>query len=228
MPVAGRKYVMGVDTAHGIKKGDYAAMAVIEAETCTLVATWRERCDPHIWGQKAALLGWLFNEALMAVETFPSAHGVTAVNEAMRLGYKAIYLRKTTGSVVRETTKMLGFHTSVRTKPMIIDRIKKGLEDQSSYIFDEGLLQELRTRSENAKGEMDGPGHDDMIVAYGISLLVRDESWVAGKLRPVAAEPHTYHDRYWEAWKKRVAKPAQRKPPPWGLNPPWRKPTGTG
>jgi len=216
MPKPGHKYVIGVDTAHGLAKGDYAVCVVIEAATCTLVARWRERADPHVWGIKAALLGWLYNEALLAIETFPAASGVTACHEAIRIGYKNIYLRRTKHTIARKQTEMLGWHTNVSTKPMMIDRVKKALEDQSSYIFDEDLLQELRTRSWNSKGQMDGPGNDDLFAAYSIALMVRDESWVAGKLRTEESLPMDYYSRYWREWEKQVQRKARPKPRrPW-------------
>lgn len=222
LPKQGRKYVIGVDTAHGLAKGDYAVCAVIDAETCTLVARWREKADPHVWGIKSALLGWFYNEALLAIETFPSAHGVTACMEAMRLGYRNIYKRQTQHTIARKQTDMLGWHTNVATKPMMIDRVKKALEDQSSYIFDEDLLQELRTRSWNAKGQMDGPGNDDIFAAYAIALMVRDQSWVQGKLRPDENLPMDYYSRYWREWEKQVQRKARPKPrrKPWTRRPP--------
>lgn len=228
MPVAGQKYVVGVDTAHGLAKGDFAVAVVIEAKTCTLVARWKERCDPHIWGQKAALLAWFYNEAILAVETFPSAHGVTAVNEAMRLGYKNVYLRATRGQILRQTTNMFGWHTNSTSKPEMIDRAKRALEDQSSYIPDEDLLQELRTRSWNVKGQMEGPGHDDIFAAYAIALMVRDESWRQGKLRTEEAPVTDPRAQYWihcmkQAERNDKRRGVQKKKKTWV--PPWKSGT---
>jgi hypothetical protein len=225
MPEPGRKYVVGADTGSGNRKGDFGAACVIEGETCALVARWYERCSPNLWGPRCAMAASFYNGALLAFETMPSAHGVTAAHEAVSFGYRNIYRRQTTDRTTRKVTEITGWHTNSTTKPQMIDRVKRALDDGAD-VPDEDLLLQLRSRFRNERGEMDGPGHDDLVMAYAIALLVRDQSWTAGKMRPEVSEPTTPHDRYWEAWKKRVSAPKKlhKRPTPWGSGtPPWKK-----
>lgn len=226
MPEPGRKYVVGADTGSGSRMGDYGAASVVEGESCDQVARWYEVSSPNIWGPRCAMLAMFYNDAVLAFETAPSTHGTTAANEAFRFGYRNLYRRMTTDRTTRKVTETLGFHTNSTTKPQLIDRIKRAL-DEGSDMPDEELLLQLRSRYRNERGLMDGPGHDDLIMAHGIALFVRDQSWIAGKMRPEIAEPHTAHDRYWEAQKKLWARkpvgaPKTRRTP-WGDTPPWKK-----
>lgn len=222
MPRQGRKYVIGADTGGGNRKGDFGAATVIDGETCNLVARWAERSTPHVWGPNVGMLGHLYNDALVAFETLPSAHGMTAAMECVAFGYRNLYRRQRTDTLTRNTTDVLGWHTHSQTKPLIIDRVKRALSE-GAEIPDEMLLLQMHSRFRNERGEMDGAGHDDLIIAYGITLIVRDQSWVAGKLRPVIEEPTTPHDRYWEAQKKLWSKPVPKIKPAWLQSPPWKK-----
>jgi hypothetical protein len=229
MPEPGRKYVVGADTGGGSRQGDFGAACVVEGESCALVARWYEVCSPNLWGPRCAMLASFYNDAFLAFETMPSAHGNTAALESMRFGYRNLYRRQTTDRTTRKVTEILGWHTNSTTKPQMIDRVKRALDDGND-IPDEELLLQLRSRYRNERGQMDGPGHDDLIMAHAIALLVRDQSWTAGKMRQDIAEPTTYHDRYWEGQKKLWARKAvgtgkNKRPTPWGANPPWKKTT---
>lgn len=222
MPEPGRKYVVGADTGGGSRKGDFGAACVVEGESCALVARWYEICSPNLWGPRCAMLAAFFNDALLAFETMPSAHGTTAAMEAIRFGYRNLYRRTTTDRTTRKTSEILGWHTNSTTKPPMIDRAKRAL-DEGSEIPCEDLLLQLRSRFRNDRGEMDGPGHDDLIMAWAIALLVRDQSWVAGKMRRDEKEPTAPNDRYWESWKKRVAIKPKTSGPAWLQDPPWKR-----
>lgn len=221
-PEERKKYVLGVDTAHGLAKGDFAVGCVIEAETCTLVAKWRERDDPHVFGVKMALLGWYYNEAILGVETQPSASGVACLAESKRVGYRNVYRKVSYDRFTKRSSEVEGFSTNVATKPLLIARLQKGLLDQSAYIHDEEILLQMRSRIWDPKGAMAGPGHDDDLMAYGIALMVRDDSWVQGRLKQAeGAEDWRPNVRYWQRWQKAhekpLGKPAKRRPgaPPW-------------
>jgi hypothetical protein len=131
--------------------------------------------------------------------------------EAINKGYKKIYKRQRQDTISKQVSEVLGWHTNSTTKPLLIDRIKRAL-DEGAHIPDEELLYELRDQRWNGKGEMESRGHDDMVIAYGIALAVRDQSWTRGLLRPEPVVPRTESERYWAAYDKRLtAKPKKRK-----------------
>jgi len=207
-----KQYVIAADAAGGGEHGDFAAACVIEAETCDLVATFRSKIDPHRFGPLAARLAWYYGEALLAFETYPSAHGYTAALEAQHYGYKRLYRRHREDIGFRQIGDILGFHTNSTTKPQLIDRIKKALEE-GCKIPSRDLMLEIKSKSWDETGDLSDRGHDDLLMAYAIALRVRDQAYTRGLLREKAPELNSWEDRYWAARRQRFdrAQPRMRR-----------------
>lgn len=212
-----RKYVIGVDTAGGLAKGDFACAVVIDGASCDVVATWRERDDPNVWGPKCAYLGWHYNEALLAIETHPSAHGYACVNRARAEGYTRLYRRSRQDRPSRPMSDSDGWSTDSVSKPQLINRVKLALQDADRDgvfpILCPHLLDELHEQHWNEKGEMESSEHDDLVIAFGIALMVRDQCWRAGELRVAEPVVNTEEARYWASREKRLAMPPRRARP---------------
>lgn len=203
-PIPGRQYVLASDTAGGGATGDFAVAIVLDAETCDIVAGWRERADPHVWGPKCARLAWYYNTAMLAFETQPSTHGLTAATEAKNIGYQRNYHRRRRDSIKKTQTDVLGFHTNSESKPLMIDRIKKALEAKLSIPWEE-LLRELKDQAWDDTGKMTSRKHDDMVDAYGIALMVRDDCYFRQLITAEVKVPQTESERYWAREDQRVA-----------------------
>lgn len=202
-PEAGREYVIGADTAGGGSRGDFAVACVIDAETCDVVAGWHERADPHHFGPRCARLGWFYNEAVLAFETQPSAHGLTAFTEAQHYGYERLYLRRTVNTYRRTVTEDPGFHTNSTTKPLMIDRVKKALEHEVAIPWVE-LLEEMREQrweqTDSGNTIMVGEkksSHDDMVDAFALALMVRDDCYIRQIIKKPEPLPVDDSERYW-------------------------------
>lgn len=208
-PEPGRAYFIASDTAGGSSGGDFAAACVIDGETRDVVAGWSERCDPHNWGPKCARLGWYFNEAILAFETHPSAHGLAAANAARDYGYGRMYFTRRQDSIKKTVQDTLGFHTHLGTKPLLINEIKQAVEAGVAIPWPE-LVLELKRRKwsePGATGErrMIGPGNDDKVMAFGIALMVRKDCYQRGMVKTEVVAPRTDSERYWAAEDKRLA-----------------------
>lgn len=202
-PEESRQYVIGIDAAGGAENSDFAAAVVIDAETCEVVAIWRVRMASQPWGVACTRLGWLYNEAMLAFETFPSAFGLAAAHAAVGAGYQEVYTRHRENVATKDHTDLLGFHTNATTKPLLISRIQESLAARSP-IPALGLVQELQARSYDPEtGKMVGKGHDDQVMGYGIALYVRDLCWTAAPLRREPEKGTTESDRFWELRRKR-------------------------
>lgn len=195
-PVPGRKYVHAVDTSQGLPGGDFGVGLVLDAETCDLCAGWRERCKPIPWGRKQAMLGWHYNNALMAIETYPSATGYAVAHEAIRFGYRNLYQRTMVDQATREVTKQLGFHTNATTKPMLIARVHEALEEKKDFPWDE-LVAEIGGQRYDANRKMVPDETDDIVITLGIALMARDDAWTRNELKPEDPEPVTIEERVW-------------------------------
>lgn len=205
-----RQYILGGDTSGGGAHSDFATGVVIEGETCAVVAVWRAQIDPEPWGRCLSRLGWVYNDALLAIETYPSAHGLSAAHAASAYGYRNLYFRQRTDVIAKTMTPQLGWATNVNTKPLMIDRVKRSLEMECPIPAEE-LVRQLKEQRWGEDDKMESSGHDDLFVAYSIALHARDAAYREGKIRAVA-KPKTYNEVFWEHRLKRLgAKPAQRK-----------------
>lgn len=183
-PREGAQYTIGVDCAGGGAAGDNATAVVIENQSCDLVALYSKRADARPWGVKAALLGWKYNEALLAFETWPSTFGLAACQHAKDYGYGNLFTAQRMQIASLDPSANLGWRTDSTTKPLLIERIKLALLDRH-VIPSRELVEELgkrqwvgdRNKIVADQFKFGGAGHDDLVIAYGIALCVRDLRW---------------------------------------------------
>lgn len=208
MPIPGERYYIGADAAEGIRGGDFSAACVVKGSDCSLVATYRGHVDPHSFGEDASRLGYLYNGGVLAIETFPAAHGQSAFDSALAYGYPRLYLREVLDTIERSTTMKPGWRTDGTTKPRMIDRVRVALGGEGA-IPDEELLTELLAIRFQKRGDVRSlsdavykavtSGHDDLFDAYAIALLVRDGAFVRPQQRArEEAAPVTLQQRAWE------------------------------
>ena len=204
-PAPGRQYVVGVDSSGGGPDGDWAAAVVLDAETCGVAAIWREHRAAIPWGRSCARLGWYYLSGLLAFETFPSAHGLSACHAAIGVGYPRIFRHRLYTRAAHDTTEDLGWKTNSITKPQMIDRVKLALDDGCDIPSLE-LIEELRGQrfdrvkagmTRNGAPKMVAEKHDDLVMAYAVALMVRDCAWIAGQLRVEKPGPRTDSERFW-------------------------------
>lgn len=197
-PVAGKDYIIGSDAAGGGPTSDMAAAVVVEADTCGVVAVWHERIDATPWGVLMACLGWHYQEALLGIEVYPSAHGATALHAARAVGYSRIYQRQQLDTLGKPTTKILGWRTDSTTKPQMIEQVKDALRE-GSPIPSELLLHELKIQrwDPSKPNQLYKKLRDDLFDAYAIALMVRDNAWTRGMVRSRPRAPVTDSERFW-------------------------------
>jgi hypothetical protein len=210
VPIPGRDVIIGSDTAGGGASGDYSVACVIDAETCALLALWRDHLSPMPWGRAVARLGWYYNEGFLAFETGVSSHGLAACHAAIAAGYRRIFKTQNVRRADMPQSEQLGWPTNSTTKPLMIARVQEALE-QNLDIPSEDLLRELSEQRYADTGtvrKVVPEKHDDMMMAYAVALCVRDRAWTAGLVH--AAKANVVMDesaRYWaaaeEKWKRR-------------------------
>lgn len=200
-PIDGETYTVGADCSGGGSKGDPAAGVVVANRDCRVVATLHENEKPVPFGRKLARLAWTYNEALLAIETFPAGYGTMACDAAINYGYANIYTRVDVRKLERNHTDELGWKTDRITSDRMIARVAQAVVDRYQ-LSSRDLMQELWERRYDDKQtsgvpKIIGKGHDDLMDAYAIALLVRDEFWTreAAKARPRPARSES--ERFW-------------------------------
>lgn len=201
-PEPGKDYVIGIDCASGAPGSDFASACVIEAVTCNLVAVWHEREDPRPWGKHMARLGWYYNEALLAFEVAPSAHGATAQESCQNVGYARLYRQRRLDVMGRPLGSVLGWTTDARSKDRMVNRVRQALEEDNDIPFDE-LINQLRIQKWDMRRDADMATRlnrkvrSDLFDSYAITLLARDYAWSAGIIRSEPLKPADESARFW-------------------------------
>ena len=147
-PVAGRHYVLGVDTAGGGSTGDYACVQVLERESGLQCAELRQRLTPLDLAHAAAALAAEYNHALVAVER--NNHGAAVI----------AYLT-TNGSCTNLYSQqgLPGWLTTAASKPAMISRLGRasaGSAGASAQRTSAGRVPHLRERGK--RQHQRGPG----------------------------------------------------------------------
>jgi hypothetical protein len=164
-PLAGREYVVAVDTASGAPDGDFAAVQVIDRVTGMQCAELQQRLRPAELARVAVQLAKRYNGALLAIER--NNHGTGVIAYVVNQGYERLY---------RQNGEA-GWLTTLASKPEMVAEVGSMLDHVPERIKSRRLLAECRTFVSGERGKTAAaPGaHDDLVMAMGLALAVRGE-----------------------------------------------------
>lgn len=181
MPIPGEKYTIGGDVSDGkltgseSKKPDYSVLTVIKNSDLSTVARWRGHIDPDVLGSVAYNLGMFYNTALMGIEV--NNHGLTTVQSLRNKNYSNLYHRETSEDLqFQERTSLLGWLTTKKTKPLIVDNLGKAIRDGDIIDLDVVFIQECMTfvRDDSGKTTAQVGCYDDTVMSTAIALWLTD------------------------------------------------------
>lgn len=168
-PQDSKDYVIGADVAEGIG-GDYSVATVVDKANHKTVARWRGDVQPADFGEVLEQLGRWYNHALIGVEI--NNHGLTTVQRLVDIGYDALY-RKESGIDERyqEYTSKLGWHTDVRSKPLMVDGLAEAIAKKQIIDYDRVFINECMTYVTDERGKTNAQEgcHDDTVMATAIA-----------------------------------------------------------
>ena len=164
--IAGKEYLVAVDTAGGGSEGDYAAVQVIDLATGLQCAELRERLGTLELARVAAALAREYGGAMIAVERNNHGAGVLAYLDGVER-YANVYGR----------AGVAGWLTSAGSKPGMVSRMGALLAEQPEMFHSRRLLEECRTFITGASGKMGAANgsHDDCLMAMAVAQAVRAE-----------------------------------------------------
>lgn len=181
-PERGHKYVIGADIAEGLEHGDFSVAQVIDKNDGLLVAKIRtNELDPTEFAREVYRLGYYYNRAFVGIES--NNHGLTTVSALNRWNYPFLYRRHVIDERRQRKTPKLGWLTTAKTKPFMIDELAVALRERpvidadgnESFdepdlrIFDDELIGELKTFVRDPNGKMGGSPFDDQVIAVAIA-----------------------------------------------------------
>jgi hypothetical protein len=178
-----REYLISADVARGDGK-DFSAAHVIDIETNTQVAEFKGQLPPKDFGYFLVGLAAEYNNAMLAPENANIGWAtIDAINER---GYRNLYHSPKSEKLTAESylqtyegnSQMVpGFTMSMRTRPLIINKFREFIGDRSVTIRSKRLLEEMRVFIwKNGRPEAQVGYNDDLVMAFGIAMFLRDTS----------------------------------------------------
>jgi hypothetical protein len=179
-----RSYLLCADVARG-DGADYSTFQVIDVEMLTQVAEFQSQCDTREFAKAILAVAYEYNNALVAVEN--ANIGWDVLQTLIESGYQNLHYSHRTDFSLDQEKRMErygasdslvpGFTMSSASRPIIIERMRDFVETKQIRIRSIRLLEELRVFIwKNAKPQAMSGYNDDLVMAFAISMYMRDSS----------------------------------------------------
>lgn len=169
-PEPDKTYCIGADVSEGLATGDYSCGVVGNNTTFDIDAMWHGKIDPDLFGIELIKLGKYYNNAYLGVEN--NNHGLTTLSTIKKEGYWNLYFSKSYDRIADKITQKLGWTTSGRTKPLMIDKLVEFVREMYLGIYSDLIINEMFTYiiEDNGKTNAQAGCFDDTIMATAIML----------------------------------------------------------
>ena len=173
-PEPERSYVLGADTGGGKSSNDFCAATVIDANNGGQCAVFHARVDALDFAEVVYALSKFYGGrdtfAFTVLET--NAHGLAVLEKVRNLGHSSLYTRQAWDAIEQTFKAQIGWVTSMKTRPMLINRARAALADTSYEINDIELVKEMSTFvfTDTGKEEHMEGCHDDLLFSWMLAL----------------------------------------------------------
>ncbi len=163
-------YCIGVDVAEGLAHGDYSCGVVGDSDMFDVVAMWHGHIDPDLLGVEMIKLGKYYNNAYIGVEN--NNHGLTTLTTLKKEEYWNIYFTKSYDKITERVTQKMGWTTTLRTKPLMIDKLAQFVREMYLGIYSDLMISEMFTYVRDDKGSTNALAgcYDDTVMAMAVCL----------------------------------------------------------
>ena len=183
------RYIVSVDIGGRSSSADYSVICVIDRLNMmsggnpSIVAQWYGHTDYDILAWKAAQIAQWYDEALLVIEanTLETKDNQDGVGNSLyilnrvRSVYSNLYVREQSEDDIRaRKPAKLGFHTNTKTKPLIINNLKRIIRDRLYIERDTRCIDEYITyeqKQNGSYGAIEGK-HDDLLMTRAIGLYI--------------------------------------------------------
>jgi len=173
----GEKYVIGADVAMGVRGGDWSVAQVLDSKK-RQVATWRGHVHPDYFATVLYELGVFYNEAFIIVEN--NSHGIlTCTRLGKDMAYPNFYTEVQHDKLTDRETVKLGFSTTAKTKPLIIDQLRASSREDELELNDKTTIREMMTYIVTESGAMQAENgcYDDCVMSLALANYVHEGAW---------------------------------------------------
>lgn len=173
----GEQYVVGADVAMGVRNGDYSVAQILDSKK-RQVATWRGQVHPDYFAEVLYALGTYYNEAFICVEN--NSHGIlTCTRLGKDMAYPNFYTEVQHDKITDRETVKLGFSTTAKTKPLIIDQLRAAMREGEIELNDKTTIREMLTYIVTESGAMEAEAScfDDCVISMALANYVHEGAW---------------------------------------------------
>jgi len=179
-PDYSKHYLLCCDVARGDGK-DSSAFHIFDIETLTQVAEYRGQVGTRDLGHILVGIASEYNDALLAVEN--ANIGWDVVQTIIDRQYRNLYYSSKSESLTSDQwsrrsedgTLVPGFTTSVKTRPLMIEKIRDYTYQRICVIRSKRLVEEMKVFIwKNGKAQAQEGYNDDLILSYSMGLYLRD------------------------------------------------------
>ncbi len=180
LPKPYMEYILCGDTSEGLAKGDWSFATIRDKYTHNVVAVIKGLYEPDTFEEYCSLSAFYYNDALCAVEAYPSAYGYVVNKGLNRRGNKMYYSKKYETKEGDVETARLGVTMDSKFRPLMLTKSEEAIRRNTCEVRDEDILAQMRTFVRNPKKggrpEADGQMHDDGVIAFSIFEVVLEEN----------------------------------------------------
>jgi hypothetical protein len=180
-PDYSKSYLVTADVARGDGK-DYSACHVFDLETSAQVAEYKGQIGTRDFGHLLVGLASEYNDALLAIEN--ANVGWDTVQTAIDREYKNLYYSPKTEAYTSDQwarrsenldSLVAGFTTSVKTRPLMIEKFREYTHEKACIIRSKRLFEEMKVFIwKNGKAQAQEGYNDDAVMSYSMGLYLRD------------------------------------------------------
>ena len=154
-PLSEHEYIISADVARGDSK-DYSTFHVIDTTESEVVAEYKGKIRPDLFGNLLCEYGLKYNKALLCPEN--NSYGFATILKINENGYPRLYYRKNKGVYVGgyippQTVESAGFNTNGKSKPTILAKLEEVLRNKSLLIYSSRFYEELKVFSIGSNGK---------------------------------------------------------------------------
>ena len=179
-PDYSRDYMVVADVVRGDGK-DYSTFHILDIKSNIQVGEYKGQIGTKEFGHLLVGIASEYNEALLVIEN--ANVGWASIQVVIDRGYPNLYYSPKSEANVdmyfdryMDTSKMTaGFTMSSKTRPMVVSKLQEYISDKGVTFQSRRLVEEMKVFIwKNGRPEAQSGYNDDLVMAFGISMYVRD------------------------------------------------------
>ncbi len=177
------EYLIPGDVAEGLEHGDFDAVGAFNRSFKRLDAVYHGKVDPDILADYIHKLAVYYNNALTAPEL--NNHGAVTISH-LKLVYQDIYRSMVYDKIADEEREKLGWLTSPKTRPYVVDAVKKAVRERVFTCYWRRFWDEAMNfvRHPNGKEAARSGYWDDAVLMAGIGLHIDNTTALTKDMPP--------------------------------------------